>query len=71
MNEMTAVGIGAVALFVVWKWVAARVAGYGRGKVLQHLAGGIAGMLVLAAIVGVLAPSRMPAQPVPAASSVR
>ncbi|BCL75212.1 hypothetical protein JHS3_09480 [Jeongeupia sp. HS-3] len=61
MSETTAVGIGAVAMFLVWTWVAAQLAKRGMGRVVQLLVGGVVGILVLAAIVGALVPSRVPA----------
>ncbi|GHD60272.1 hypothetical protein GCM10007350_13040 [Jeongeupia chitinilytica] len=70
MNETTAVGIGAVAMLMVWKWAAAALAKKGLKRWIQHVVGGVAGVLVLALVVGILAPARqLPPVSSPAATA--
>ncbi|WP_432720630.1 hypothetical protein R0381_003058 [Jeongeupia wiesaeckerbachi] len=70
MNESMAVGIGAVAMFLAWKWLVAQLAQKGVRRWLQYTVGGVVALLVLALVVGVLAPSRVPALPHTEASAV-
>ncbi|MBM3114430.1 hypothetical protein [Jeongeupia naejangsanensis] len=63
MSDTIAVGIGAVAMFLVGKWVMAQLARKGVRRWVQYAAGGAAAIVVLALVVGVLAPNRVPALP--------